>query len=156
MSAMGEYYNTNETMAMNSVIGEPEGESENEEANRGYAALHPWILGYQLFVFLATTASLVPSARIVYRRTEIGHPLYAVLLQDLVALLISAVISGMAVLASIIAKASSPHNDDLAQKIISVPMECIPATIQFHQVSWLTITCLRFVFSEQKCTRANS
>ena len=101
----------------------------------------PWIMGCQLFVCLASIAMLVPSARLVYQRTDLRHPLYAVLMQDVAALIVSSSLSTLATLSALVMVLL--RLEDTGRQMFTLARLFTPLANQFHQLSWLVITCLR-------------
>lgn len=104
-----------------------------------------FLQGVVLAASLATAAAASACCRVIYRRTEVSHPVYAVLLQEVAVLsalawvMVAATSAAMLVMA-----AGSDLHLAWAAEVLATGL--VPATaLQFSQGSWCVITYQRYI-----------
>ena len=82
----------------------------------------------------ATLLALCCYAAAVYAKTEVSHPVFAVILQDVLALCAFSAASYLSLLTTAV---------DYYEHVAPLVMQMV--ALQFHQWSWLVVTLLRYV-----------
>ncbi len=83
-----------------------------------------------------TLLVLAVFAKMTHERAELAHPVFAVIFQEII-IIIFCEVSALCILTALI---TYPENN------ILLVLYSLPAftAMQFHQVTWLTVTCLRY------------
>ncbi len=93
-----------------------------------------------IVVHTSVLASLFACAAMMHRATEVAHPVFAVAFQEVAVLCCGELLAFLLLLPMMVEK---------MQYWFSVFMIISTACLQFHQLSWLAITCLRYVRASQ-------
>ncbi len=86
----------------------------------------------------ATLLALCCYAAAVYAKTEVSHPVFAVILQDVLALCAFSAASYLSLLTTAV---------DYYEHVAPLVMQMV--ALQFHQWSWLVVTLMRYVIFPQ-------
>ncbi len=93
----------------------------------------------------ATLLALCCYAAAVYAKTEVSHPVFAVILQDVLALCAFSAASYLSLLTTAV---------DYYEHVAPLVMQMV--ALQFHQWSWLVVTLLRHVIFPQVVKKLGS
>ncbi len=111
--------------------------TDTQEYFKDYLIVHnPWVLFIFVLGHCFTLSCLGIFAKMLHERAELAHPVFAVIFQEMIVM----ILCEMSSLGILIALTFYRRNNSLLMLFYSTPAF---TAMQFHQVTWLIVTCLR-------------